>query len=48
MSGFALKMQPVGEDEFLTFEGAERLVAATSPEWQPMISLALKTGLRVG
>lgn len=46
--GFALKMQPVSEDEFLTFDEAERLVAAASPEWQPMISVALKTGLRVG
>jgi integrase len=46
--GFALKTQPVNEDEFLTFEEADRLIRATSSEWRPMIAVALKTGLRVG
>ena len=46
--GFALKTQPVDEDEFLSFEEADRLLRAAAPEWQPMLTVALKTGLRVG
>jgi integrase len=46
--GFALKVQPVDEDEFLTFEESDRLLRAAEPEWRPMLAVALKTGLRVG
>jgi integrase len=46
--GFALKVQPVEEDEFLTFEEAERLLQAAEPEWASMLATALTTGLRVG
>lgn len=34
--------------DFLTFEEAERLVAAADAEWRAMIVTALKAGLRVG
>ena len=46
--GFALKTQPVGEDEFLTFEKADRLLRTSAPEWAPMLTLALTPGLRLG
>ena len=46
--GFALKLQPVGEDEFLTFDEADRLLRAAAPEWRPMLAVALRTGLRLG
>ena len=34
--------------DFLTFEEADRLMAAAEGEWRAMITLALKTGLRQG
>lgn len=34
--------------DFLSFEEAERLIAATEPEWRAMVSVALHTGLRRG
>ncbi len=46
--GFKLKHQFVSEDEYLTFEEADRLVRAAAPEWRPFLVVALKTGLRVG
>jgi integrase len=42
-----LKVPPIKFD-FLTFEEAERLLAAADPEWRTMIMVALKTGLRQG
>jgi integrase len=39
---------PKPEFDFLTFEEAERLVAAGRDEWQTMILVALRTGLRQG
>jgi integrase len=36
------------EFRFLTFEEAARLLAAATPEWAPMLTVALKTGLRIG
>jgi integrase len=39
---------PPSKFDFLTFEEAERLVAAAEPEWRMMIVVALKTGLRQG
>ncbi len=39
---------PKAEFDFLTFEEADRLLAAAAPKWFPMIALALKTGLRMG
>lgn len=33
--------------EFFTFEEAARLLAAAEPEWQPMILLAMRSGLRI-
>jgi integrase len=34
--------------DFLTFDEAERLVSAADAEWRPMLTLALKSGLRLG
>ena len=45
---FALKVQPVEEDEFLSFDEADRLLRAAAPEWRTFLVVALKTGLRVG
>src|SRR5262249_7869306 len=39
---------PKVEFDFLTFDEADRLLAAAEPRWFPMIALALKTGLRMG
>lgn len=39
---------PDPEFDFFTFDEAERLVAGADGLWQPMITLALKTGLRLG
>jgi len=46
--GFALKLQPVSEEDFLTPGEAERLITATPAEGAPMVTIALKAGLRVG
>ena len=34
--------------DFLTFEEAERFLAATRPEWRALFLLALRTGMRLG
>jgi integrase len=39
---------PKPKFDFLTFEEAERLVAAAEPAWAAMIMVALRTGLRHG
>jgi len=39
---------PPNKFDFLTFEEADRLIAAADGEWRAMITLALKTGLRQG
>jgi len=39
---------PQPEFDFLTFEEAERFLDAADPEWRPMFTLALRTGLRIG
>ncbi len=39
---------PAPAFDFLTFEEAERVVAAADPMWRPMILVGLKTGLRHG
>src|SRR6267378_6528720 len=39
---------PQLEFDFLTFEEAERFLDAADPEWRPMFTLALRTGLRIG
>lgn len=39
---------PQPEFDFLTFEEADRLVAAAEDEWRTMIVVALRTGLRQG
>jgi integrase len=39
---------PPNKFDFLTFEEADRLMAAADGEWRTMITLALKTGLRLG
>jgi integrase len=46
--GFKLKHEYVSEDEYLTFEEADRLLRAAAPEWKPFLVVALKTGLRIG
>jgi len=45
---FGVKQNFVSEDNYLTFEEAERLVEAAAPEWRALLVVALKTGLRVG
>jgi integrase len=39
---------PAPEFDFLTFEEAERLIAAADEEWRPMIVVGLRAGLRQG
>jgi integrase len=39
---------PAPEFDFLTFEEADRLLAAAESEWRAMIALGLKAGLRHG
>ncbi len=39
---------PQPEFDFLSFEEADRFLQAADPEWQPMFTLALRTGLRLG
>jgi integrase len=34
--------------DFLSFDETDRLIAAAAPEWQPMITVAARTGLRQG
>ena len=46
--GFNVKQEYVSEDEYLTFDEADRLVRAAAPEWRSFMVVALKTGLRVG
>jgi integrase len=36
------------EFRFLTFDEADRFLAAATPEWAAMLTVALKTGLRIG
>src|SRR5437868_3855858 len=36
---------PVAEFDFLNFEEAKRFLEAADPEWRPMFTLALRTGL---
>ena len=45
---FRFKNEFITEDQFLSFEEADRVVRAAAPEWRPFIVTALKTGLRVG
>lgn len=42
-----LRVQPQ-EFDFLDFEEDERLIEGADPEWRPMVTLALRTGLRQG
>jgi len=46
--GFAHRVEPLAEDEFLTFAESERLIRAAAPEWAPMLATGLRTGLRLG
>lgn len=46
--GFSEKHDYVSEDEYLTFEEADRFLRAAAPEWRTFLVVALKTGLRVG
>jgi len=39
---------PRPEFDFFSFEEAERFLDAADPEWRPMFTLALRTGLRIG
>jgi integrase len=39
---------PEPEFDFLDFEEAKRLQAAADPQWRPMVTIAIKTGLRLG
>lgn len=39
---------PSPEFDFLTFEEADRVIAAATDEWRAMITVALRTGLRLG
>jgi integrase len=42
-----LRLPPL-EFRFLAFDEAERLLEAASPRWKPMLTIALRTGLRLG
>lgn len=46
--GFKVKSDYVTDDEFLTFEEAERIIHVVSPAWRTFVTVALKTGLRAG
>ena len=48
VKGFKVKNDFITEDQFLSFDEADRVVRAAAPEWRPFIVTALKTGLRVG
>jgi integrase len=49
VKGFKVKHNEyITEEQFLTFDQAERLIRAAAPEWRTFIVVALKTGLRVG
>jgi integrase len=37
-----------GDFQFLTFEETPRFLRAAAPEWKAFVTIALKTGLRVG
>ena len=39
---------PKPDFDFLDFDEAARLMSAADPAWRPMITIALKTGLRLG
>lgn len=39
---------PPPEFDFLTFAEADRLLAAAEEEWRPMLTVAMRTGLRLG
>lgn len=39
---------PEPDFDYLTFDEADRLVAAAEPAWRPMLIVALNTGLRLG
>jgi integrase len=46
--GFREKHEYVAEDEYLTLEETPRFLEAVAPEWRTFVTLALKTGLRLG
>jgi integrase len=48
VKAFKVKNEYITEDQFLTFDEAERVVGAAALEWRTFIITALKTGLRVG
>lgn len=48
VKGFKTRNDFITEDQFLSFEEADRVVRAATPEWRTFIIVALKTGLRVG
>jgi integrase len=39
---------PTPEFDFLDFDEADQLIASADDEWRPMITVALRTGLRLG
>jgi integrase len=48
VKAFRFKNNFITEDEFLSFDEADRFLRAAAPEWKPFVTTALKTGLRVG
>jgi integrase len=48
VKGFRFKSDFISEDQFLSFDEAERFLRAAAPEWKALLNTALKTGLRVG
>jgi integrase len=46
--GFKVKIDYITDDEFLTFEEAERFIHRAPSEWLAFVIVALKTGLRAG
>jgi hypothetical protein len=41
--GFNVKQEFVSEDEYLSFDEADRLIRAAAPEWRALLVVALKT-----
>jgi hypothetical protein len=44
----SLSIEAHGDFQFLTFEETPRFLRAAAPEWRAFVTIALKTGLRVG
>jgi integrase len=48
VKGFKLGKDTVEDEQYLTFEESDRFLQAATPEWKPLLVLAIRTGLRAG